>query len=1089
MRPPRGALVRDTTFPALGHGRVTGWDGGSTLIQYAGDPTPRSIRFDDQKDVVRARLHPGHRVTANLPSGPQDAEVRRALGGEPDKLWRYVVFAAGAEHELGEDVLAPATAQTGGDARELLAALVWDALPSYSARAAFLRRVALWHENSFGIPPLLGARVVPLPHQLHAARRVLTDRAQRFVLADEVGLGKTIEAGLVAQSLAAVEPGLRVLVVAPGSMSRQWLCELFLRFGEQVFVHLDVTRLAAEHEEALFARPRVVVSTTALEVYPEVQAKLLAQRWDLAVVDEAHQVPPSRPLYAFLETLAKASPNVLLLSATPGKRDEAGLLGLMALVAPDAYAERGSLGKRLAAADRIGDALAAAVALDDSLEAGDDIADGALAGLGRQWRGLLPGDEVVADLVRRLEAEDVDAVAQLVAYVQEYHRIERRIIRTRRATVRALGTALCPRELDVVVYKADPSEALLVQHVETLPGDADLDPLQRGLRGLYLRAAQTTPIALLTLLEARKKVVAAAGSKKKKAAPKAAFDLLDALASDPGPADEAALRARAFDEAAPLPGEKAWLDRAVELTRAWMVEATSGCARFRSCVRWITKHLEEGESRKVLVFSQEREVVDELASALSDALGEGVALAFHHGLEDAQLSDVAVRFQQPASGCRVLVSDELGGEGRNFQIASAVVHLDQPWAVARLEQRIGRLDRIGRDASRPALSVVFEGPAPVERALLDVHRKVFQVYERSIGGLEFVLPGLQRQLSLAACQGGAAVTALRPELAKAVKEARARSDEAYERGLDASRRSLEVATEHAEVMADTDGQQDAPALAAWARQVGITVRSLNEEEWAITWSWEHLKRLPSGLAPPGITPTEGRVRRRGTFSRTKALTDESLELFAPGHPIVDALVRDVEGPTDGRCAVGIRDLGQKLRGRAFLVALARTGLDQDAWGGAAVPAGLVHRARSRLWPVTRSAVVELLPGRTPAAVLVKERDVVLKVEADDASARALDPDELAKRTNLAALLAAAKEGVDVALAAVKAGRKAEVDEAVERLGEDLREDIAFLKGLAAREPESAAQVERELDARTRLVASVAGEKVHLDALALVIGGP
>jgi hypothetical protein len=87
---------------------------------------------------------------------------------------------------------------------------------------------------------------------------------------------------------------------------------------------------------------------------------------------------------------------------------------------------------------------------------------------------------------------------------------------------------------------------------------------------------------------------------------------------------------------------------------------------------------QEGEGRKVLVFSQEREVVDELASALSDAIGEGTALAFHHGLEDAQLSDVAVRFQQPASGCRVLVSDELGGEGRNFQIASAVVHLDQP---------------------------------------------------------------------------------------------------------------------------------------------------------------------------------------------------------------------------------------------------------------------------------------------------------------------------------------------------------------------------------------------------------------------------
>ncbi|MCY0672144.1 hypothetical protein OVX45_27730, partial [Klebsiella pneumoniae] len=85
---------------------------------------------------------------------------------------------------------------------------------------------------------------------------------------------------------------------------------LFLRFGEQVFVHLDVTRLSTEAQADLPARARVIASTTALEAFPELREALLAQRWDLLVVDEAHQVPPERPLYGFLRALAEKTPGV-----------------------------------------------------------------------------------------------------------------------------------------------------------------------------------------------------------------------------------------------------------------------------------------------------------------------------------------------------------------------------------------------------------------------------------------------------------------------------------------------------------------------------------------------------------------------------------------------------------------------------------------------------------------------------------------------------------------------------------------------------------------------------------------------------------
>lgn len=1112
---PLGALVRDLSLPALGYGRVIDRRGrGAVAVLFQVETTPREVRPDEQKEFVRARLHAGQKVEVTPPPGggaPRDGTVVRALEPPPQPrrrpeddvdetllLHRYEVDTGGHLEVVREDALLPRQAASD-DPLDRLEALSWDPPAAFFARAGMHKVVSRWFEESFGIPALLGARIEFLPHQVHAARRVLCDRAPRYVLADEVGLGKTIEAGLVAQALAAARPELRVLVVAPGSMSRQWLCELFLRFGEQVFVHLDLTRLStgvtADLVAELPARPRVIVSTTALEAFPELQKALRGQRWDLLVVDEAHQVPPDRPLYGFLREVAEQAPGVLLLSATPGKRDEEGLRGLLALVAPEAYGKgRETLARRLAAQEAIAGPLAEAAALVDGVTRGAELSPDDLRQVAARWKGAVPHDPVVEDLRARLVEGDEEALGELVAYAQEFHRVDRRIVRTRRATVRALGTALCERRLELVKYKAGEAEAAFVAHVEALPDAPDLDAVQRGLRGLLLRLASTTPLAGLSLLEARRKALEV--KRKKKAAP---FDLLAALTSDPGSADEERLRDRAVAEARALPGEEAWLTRALALVREWMVEGGGACARFRAASRWVRQHLADGGS-KVLVFSQEREVVDELAAALTDELGEGTVERFHHGLEDGALSEAALKFQQPGD-CRVLVSDELGGEGRNFQVASAVVHLDQPWSPARVEQRVGRLDRIGRDPTRPVLSVVLSGPSKVERALVKLHGEVLKVYERSLGGLELLMPRVQQQVAEAACRGGPALEALGRPIAAAIDEERARQDEAWERALDASRRSLDDAAEHAEVLAETDGERDAQPLAAWARRVGISVKPLGDEVWSIGWSWEHLKRVPEGLAPPGAVPTEGRARRRGTFSRRKALQDEALELFAPGHPLIDALARDALGPTDGRAAAFARRLGEPARGRAFAVVLGRTDLDRGAWQGLDMPAGLVYRAQARLWPQTRPVVVELHLGRTPQATVLADRPLqtrLLEPPGDpndpdvDPELRdvvtPLDRDALAGRVHLPHLLGALRAGVELALDSLRQGRRREADGAAQALLDDLRDDLGYLRGVAAREPSPMREEAiREAALRERLVESVRREQVLLDAVAVVLG--
>ena len=100
---------------------------------------------------------------------------------------------------------------------EAIAAGEWEGPLRFAARQQFVNALSRWHQASGGMPTLLGARIYPVPHQLYAVRKVLADEWPRHLLADEVGLGKTIEAGLVIQAMRGFHGQLRILVAAPGA--------------------------------------------------------------------------------------------------------------------------------------------------------------------------------------------------------------------------------------------------------------------------------------------------------------------------------------------------------------------------------------------------------------------------------------------------------------------------------------------------------------------------------------------------------------------------------------------------------------------------------------------------------------------------------------------------------------------------------------------------------------------------------------------------------------------------------------------------------------------------------------------------------
>jgi superfamily II DNA or RNA helicase len=756
-------------------------------------------------------------------------------------------------------------------ALERIAAGQWEGPHRFAARQQFVKTLSRWHHASGGIPTLLGARIHPVPHQLYAAREVLADTWPRHLLADEVGLGKTIEAGLTIQALRGYHPDLRVLVAAPGAMGRQWLCEMFVRFGEQVFALIDAGRLALDEAGPLLDYGRVIVSFTALEVCPRLEQEILERDWDLVVIDEAHQVQPGSELYRFLHKLCAASKGSLGLSATPSRRDLDGLCGLLALIDP----------------------------------------------------ARVNQDHAVGLTEKIVRGEPLD-----------------RIVCNRREQVALQGTKLCQRKLKMLPYRVSDAEENAVAHLESHPRPSDA--VQTALTGLYRQKASGSPLVILELLERRRRML----SQTHEASAGSIGTPEISLSAYPGPEEEDHIWQQVIAGASPLPGEEQWLQAAIQKVRVWMEKTVRGSARFQAVSGWIQSLLNRNNRAKVLVFAGDANLVEDFEDHLSEKIGHQRVAHIHHQRDEVTLAHEALRFQKERS-CAVLISDELGGEGRNFQFASAVVHLDLPWSPARLEQRIGRLDRMGRDTGQSVLSVVPLGCGKTERALMDLHSNSFNIFNRSLGGLEFMLAPLHAKICAAFMAGPENLERLSQELASKVTEERHNSERAQAVGTPDPER-LEQATRQAKSFGSADPAADRQAIRDWVQLVGGRCESLANGGTMLGWDKHKLRRPLDGV--PG-----NRIRRMGTFQRQQALRDESLEFFAPGHPVVDAMIRDLLTSPDGRICVLQRDLGPSQNGNIFLVVTGWVGPTPDRLEP---PHELVSNNKPR-WSTLQQRVVQL----------------------------------------------------------------------------------------------------------------------------------
>jgi ATP-dependent helicase HepA len=602
----------------LGLGTVLMQDGRMLTVLYPATGETRQYAMRNAP-LTRVRFSPGDEIT--------HFEGWKLTVQEVDDVDGLLVYhGLNAQHE---SVTLPETQLSNFIqfrlASDRLFAGQIDPLPWFALRYRTLEFTSKQLQSSLW--GLGGVRAQPIAHQLHIAREVAARIAPRVLLADEVGLGKTIEAGLVIHRQLLSGRANRVLILVPENLQHQWLVEMRRRFNLDValfdaerFIESDASNPFEDCQLALVALEWLCEDEKA-------QDALFAAGWDLLVVDEAHHLvwhpEHASEEYRLVEQLAEVIPGVLLLTATPEQLGQDSHFARLRLLDPNRFHDLEAFRAESAHYQPV------AEAVQELLD------QGRLSPAAHKTIHDFLGNEGEA-LLAAVNDGDSEAAARLVRELLDRHGTGRLLFRNTRAAVQGFPD----RELHPYPL-ASPDE-----YLELPVGEhADLYP-------------------------------------------------------------EVSYQAQAeFGD------EQRW----------W---------QFDPRVEWLIDTLKMLKKFKVLVICAHAETAMDLEDALR--VRKGIpATVFHEGMSILERDRAAAYFADEEFGAQVLICSEIGSEGRNFQFAHHLVLFDLPAHPDLLEQRIGRLDRIGQK-HRIQLHVPYLENSPQER--------LFQWYHQALNAFLATCP-------------------------------------------------------------------------------------------------------------------------------------------------------------------------------------------------------------------------------------------------------------------------------------------------------------------------------------------------------------
>jgi SNF2 family DNA or RNA helicase len=468
----------------------------------------------------------------------------------------------------------------------------------------------------------------PFPYQIKAAQSALRHFRGRGLLCDEVGLGKTIEAGLVIKEYLMRQMIERILIIVPPGLVQQWRDELAQKFGLGDFVTNTDESFRAAGDEAWSHFPRVIASL-AVARRPGTRDIITSLSYDLIVVDEAHHLKNrSSVSWKFINLLQKRF--VLMLTATPVENRLEELYNLITILKPGQLKTPQEFRRQF-------------------VVRGDPRSP--------KNRGLLR--ELLADVMIRHSRGQVDI-------------------------------KLPPRRAHTIRLTPTPAEQALYQDTSGFVRHSLTEGGNIGARKLTLSTLQreigSSPMAVVKTLHK-------------------------------------------------LAEQKAWQ---VERRQLRQLIAQAEAVKEWAKADALQKIIQSSGQDKLLIFTHFQATLDALAERLA-AMGVDF-IPYYGGLTSQQKDEAIRRFE--AQG-RILLSTEAAGEGRNLQFCHVMINFDLPWNPQRIEQRVGRIHRVGQTNRVEIFNLSAQGT--IEDYLLNILDRKLNMFELVIGEMEMILGYLTQE--------------------------------------------------------------------------------------------------------------------------------------------------------------------------------------------------------------------------------------------------------------------------------------------------------------------------------------------------------
>lgn len=809
----------------------------------------------DIGEIGRAYLSPQTRTYVRGIGGMRVGRVTDFLLSENGPVIYEVSFPNGKREDFSEVDLFVRPWNAPEDPAEVLAAGGAESQYLHDRRQSAIVPLRALTTASQGLTSLLSAGIDFVPHQVAAVRRVLSDPIQRYLLADEVGLGKTIEAGLIIRQHLIDNSETRILIATPSKLREQWRHELMEK------LRLDQ-----------FGNPFECCS----------HEDLASVGWtpDVLVIDEAHHLvgfddgPMARPA-GRLRELAQETPVLLLLSATPPLGEDAKFLALLNLLDPLTHRLDDLAGFRAKLEQRrsIGRLL---------LSLNPDAPGVVLRQRGAELVRSFPDDPIIQNLAPQMIAATSEGTGNLAElcgglkqHIADGYRIHQRLIRSRRSD--AQGWEFRPRGPEL-------SGDANLSHVriESDPGD-QIETLVSTLEDWRFAAVESLIVddgARARLSERYRSLLTAIGA--------GATDfrqwLADAKASFAGEGEILAALQALTDG----------LDDEERLST--MVESS----------RRLLKTLgDEKPDPKIVVFATSERIAELFHTAASEMLAQVTCLLLA-GPEDAQ----AVERFRSSAGPSMIVADQAAEEGLNLSFADAIVHLDLPLSASRLEQRIGRLDRYGRRLGiiRHRVLLPSDDDGSPWAAWYSLLADGFLIFNRSISDVQFLLEDFERQaFETLLMSGPEGLVGLAKDIRTRIDDERKSQDEQY--ALDRIALAEESVENFIQSLEETETDETAleRSVDRWLLEI------LQLKKRPFEWPSEDPFRL--GVTKQTLIPRLPWQAQLAlddnqplTWKRRIATSRADVTLLRPGAPLVDVIERFTRWDDRGTAFVTYRSV-------------------------------------------------------------------------------------------------------------------------------------------------------------------------------------